>query len=123
MEQITDTVTIQQYARLKDAHKNLAKANPKLIFDCIEKLADKTNDVLYLDDLEVHTIDRVGDSEHNHVNEKEVVSGDATAWFAVIGAGEEIRKFEIEYEIFAGSQSSTDDFIYNPIEVTIDFKN
>lgn len=123
MEQISDTVSVMDPARLKSAHKNLAKADESLVSDAISALADRTQDVLYLDDLTVHTIDRVGDSPHSHVNEKEVVSGDATGWFAVVEAGEEIRKFDIEYEIHAGSQSDSEEFIYDPIEVTITFKN
>lgn len=122
MDSFTDTVSITNPDRLKTAHKNLARADETLVADCIGALADRTQDVLYLDDVEVHTIDREGDSPHDHVNEKEVVSGDATAWFAVVEHGERVRKFDIEYEIHAGSEGGSDDLIYDPIEVTVKFK-
>lgn len=122
MDSFTDTVSISSPDRLKNAHENLARADEELIFDCIKALAERTQDVLYLDDLAVHTIDREGDSPHDHVNEKEVVSGDATAWFAVVEHGERVRKFDIEYEIHAGSEKGREDFIYDPIEVTVTFK-
>lgn len=130
MEYFVNTVSISNPDRLKTAHEDLDQADEKLITDCISALADGTQyvqsdlskDILYLDDISIHTIDREGNSSHDHVNQKEVVSGDAAAWFAVVKNGERVRKFEIEYEIHAGSESGSEEFIYEPIEVTVKFK-
>jgi len=123
MDSFNDTVSISNSDRLKAAHENLDRADEELITDCISALADRTQAILYLDDILIHTIDREGDSPHDHVNQKEVVSGDAAAWFAVVEhRGERVRKCEIEYEIHAGSESGREEFIYNPIEVSVKFK-
>lgn len=123
MQDFTDTISTPYTSQIKAAHEDLSRADRTLVHNLIEQLAKTSREVLYLDDLEVQTIDRAGDSPHDHVNQKEVISGDATAWFAVEdGHGEIEKQFEIQYEVHAGSQKSVDGFIYDPIEVSVIFK-
>jgi len=124
MNDFNDTVSTGFEDDLEAAHSNLAEADEDLVYEMIMQLSNRTSEVLSLDDLDVYTIDRAGDSPHNHINDKEIVSGDATAWFRINNDGyEEVVQVDIEYGVYAGTQKNVDGFIYDPVEVVVEIKD
>lgn len=119
MESICDTVESDRN-KLQSVHTNIAKADEELIYELIKRLAKRTQSVLYLDDLQVHTIDRDPSDDAEHHKEKLVCNGDATARFYVIDSkyGEAEETVEIKYRIYAGSNPNGG-FVYDPIEVEV----
>lgn len=126
MDDFNDTISTGVEDRLEAIHNDLSEADEQFVTELIRQLSEDApfTDIAYLDDIDIHSIDRAGDSPHDHVNQKEVVSGDATAWFAVKNEeyGEEIEQVDIEYGIFAGESKDVDGFIYDPIEVVVEIK-
>lgn len=122
MESFCDTVEFDRN-RLEPVHTNIAKADEELVFDLIQRLAKRTQSVLYLDNLQVHTIDRNPTDDAEHHKEKLVLNGDATARFYVIDSkyGEAEETVEIEYRVYASSNPNGG-FGYNPIEVEVSIK-
>lgn len=119
MDSFNDTIQADAN-QVQRVHEDLSAADAGFVERLVRKLADSVSDetVVYLDDFSVHTIDRKGDAEHSHINRKEVVSGDATAWFAVQrGEFEDVEQIDVQYGVYAGSNG--DDFVYNPVEVEI----
>lgn len=125
MDDFNDTISTGMEDQLETVHNDLNEADDSFVAALIEQLAEDAfgTDIAYLDDIDVHTIDRAGDSPHNHVNQKEIVSGDATAWFAVnTDYGEEIEQVDIQYGVYAGESKDVDGFIYDPVEVVVEIK-
>lgn len=122
MQSFSDTVTPPSVEQVERAHDTLSAADVQLVTDLLRALAEEVRDstVIYLDDIDVHTIDRAENSPYDHVNEKEVVSGDATAWFAVEDEhGEDIEQVDIQYGIYAGTAQNVNGYIYDPLEVEV----
>lgn len=118
MEVFTDTVSISEPRKLKEIHDNINQADEELIAECIKTLSESMRDMIDIDSVSVHTIERKKDSPHDHVNQKEVASGDATVRFTD-STNNKVREEDIEYGIFAGKRGGIEGFIYDPIEVEV----
>lgn len=143
MNDFNGLVNPRSVEKVKSAHRSLGNVSENLIHEWIGLLAKETHEVLYLDDLEVLSIDR--NETRSHLAEKEVVSGDAVAWFAIEerGGGERIEKVDIQYGVYVGTQNKGEfkydqeylkdgrividsqrggTFVYEPIEVIVEPK-
>ena len=90
----------------------------RVLFDAVFDAVTKKPDMVYLDDMEVHTKDQAHDSKHDHVNRKEIVSGDAVFWVAEDDNGAEvIQRHQAQYGVYAGKQDG--ELHYDSVEVEL----
>lgn len=122
MKQFSVLVDAQNPSALARGHDNLGALSEQDIHQLLDSALGSASDdiALYLDDSDVRTIDRATNSEHDHVNRKEVASGDVALWTAVSDGncgGERIEQVEAQYGIYCGSKGG--ELFYDTVEVEI----
>lgn len=121
MENQSIVIDTAYEAELEAAFTDFENANTQLVHNLLVEFCESWDDVLYLDDFEMVSLDKAQDAEHDHINQKEIFSGDAIVWLAVEKDGREvIQKHRVQYEAFAGK--TTEGYHFDTVEVGVLFK-
>lgn len=100
--------------RSEQEHQSQQKSN-QFVYDMVTKAAQEEKPIQTVLDVTVQSLGVKQNSEHNHINEKEIVSGEVTIKYTDL-RGEEFVD-NMSYHISAGKQY--DEFVYDTVEVTL----